>query len=205
MEAGSVPDSPPNSPLSSVPSSLADEFEFEFLPDSTSVLGKHAIEQLEDGDDIENQPKRVHLDESVSDGITSNTGTDQSLPPASSFASSSSHEETNRGTGCKQASRCASEDSTDEGSQPDGQITKHDLLTMEAQHYPALDRESRPAPSAQPEVYSRYRTAICEALPYFSAFQGSLYTIDLEARGFLIDKEIEKRDYLGSQVIVTTW
>ena len=83
--------------------------------------------------------------------------------------------------------------------------TENDLWNMIAQYSPPEKQEDRFAPCMQPEVYSRYRTAICETLPYFSSFQGSLYSMDKVAKGFLIDKEFEMRDYLGSQVIITSW
>ncbi|KAH8886697.1 hypothetical protein GQ53DRAFT_599597, partial [Thozetella sp. PMI_491] len=62
----------------------------------------------------------------------------------------------------------------------------------------------RPSPPIDPEVYSRYRQALCEALPYFNAYQSSLYSSHCRVRGFLVDKETEARDYLGSQVIITS-
>ncbi len=172
----------------------------------TEALGKRTSEQLEVVD--ESTPNKRHLaDKLVSAG---NTGTDvpdehnkhddkhdDGRPDASVIVSSSQHHHT--------ASGAPVTENTHHAEHTAVAVTENDLLNMTAQYSPPEKHEDRLAPCMQPEVYSRYRTAICETLPYFSSFQGSLYSLDKEAKGFLIDKEFETRDYLGSQVIITSW
>jgi hypothetical protein len=55
-----------------------------------------------------------------------------------------------------------------------------------------------------PAVWAKRRHALCETLPYFAAYNGSLYSNNKIAKGFLIDKEARTRDHLGGRVIVTT-
>lgn len=55
-----------------------------------------------------------------------------------------------------------------------------------------------------PVVWSNKRGGICEALPYFNSYKGSLYTKDKVVLGFLIDSEVDKRDVFSAQVIITS-
>jgi hypothetical protein len=55
-----------------------------------------------------------------------------------------------------------------------------------------------------PEVKAYYRQSLCEALPYFKAFQSSAYISRGYVRGALLDAECRLRDVLGAQVIMTT-
>ena len=59
-------------------------------------------------------------------------------------------------------------------------------------------------PSYPPEVWSNYRGGICEALPYFRAYKGSLYTHAYEALGFLIDREADIRDVFSGQIVISS-
>ncbi|KAK0628598.1 hypothetical protein B0T17DRAFT_588674 [Bombardia bombarda] len=56
----------------------------------------------------------------------------------------------------------------------------------------------------KPEVWANLRGGLCEALPYFRAYKGSLHSRNREAAGFLIDKEASVRDFFGSQVIISS-
>jgi len=62
----------------------------------------------------------------------------------------------------------------------------------------------RPPPLGLPRVWSEARGALCEALPYFKAYQGSLYSKGKVANGFLIDKEVDHGDVFASQVIISS-
>ena len=55
-----------------------------------------------------------------------------------------------------------------------------------------------------PIVWSNRRGGLCEALPYFNSYKGSLYTKDKVAFSFLIDSEIEQRDVFSAQVVITS-
>jgi len=59
-------------------------------------------------------------------------------------------------------------------------------------------------PIGKPEVWANLRGGLCEALPYFRAYKGSLYTQDATAMGFLVDKEASVRDVFGSQIIISS-
>ncbi|KAI1379724.1 hypothetical protein F4677DRAFT_441925 [Hypoxylon crocopeplum] len=63
---------------------------------------------------------------------------------------------------------------------------------------------SKPEPHGQPPVWSEKRAALNDALSYFKAHQGSLYTKGLTAYGMLIDAEVGVRDYFSTQVIITS-
>ncbi|KAK3694575.1 hypothetical protein B0T22DRAFT_496957 [Podospora appendiculata] len=64
--------------------------------------------------------------------------------------------------------------------------------------------EARPIAHGKPEVWAKLRGGLCEALPYFRAYKGSLHSIDKVAAGFLINKEASVRDVFGSQVIISS-
>ena len=55
-----------------------------------------------------------------------------------------------------------------------------------------------------PPTWGIYRAGICETLTYYHAYKGSLYSNGLLAKGFLIDKQMEIRDFLGAQVIISS-
>ncbi|KAK1833091.1 hypothetical protein QBC39DRAFT_279594, partial [Podospora conica] len=59
-------------------------------------------------------------------------------------------------------------------------------------------------PTLEPPIWSNFRGGICETLPYFKAYKGGLYTHDVLAKGFLIDRQKEVRDHLGAQVIIAS-
>ncbi|KAK4137082.1 hypothetical protein BT67DRAFT_448305 [Trichocladium antarcticum] len=65
-------------------------------------------------------------------------------------------------------------------------------------------KTDRPLPVGQPLVWAKGRGALCEALPYFHAFQSSLYSSGLNALGFLIDQETDQRDVFSEQVIISS-
>ncbi len=60
-------------------------------------------------------------------------------------------------------------------------------------------------PSAsKPLVWANARGGLCEALPYFKSYQGSLHSANVVAQGFLIDQEADEGDIFGAQVIIST-
>ncbi|KZL86345.1 oxoglutarate iron-dependent oxygenase protein [Colletotrichum incanum] len=60
------------------------------------------------------------------------------------------------------------------------------------------------APLGSPPVWAENRQALCDALPYFKAHEGSLYTKDKIIKGMLLNAFSSARDYLGTEVIITT-
>ena len=64
--------------------------------------------------------------------------------------------------------------------------------------------KEKPQASGQPPVWSERRAALNDAVPYFKAHQGSLYTNDIIPKGMLIDAQVGGHDYFGSQVIITS-
>ncbi|KAI1407780.1 hypothetical protein F5Y13DRAFT_205720 [Hypoxylon sp. FL1857] len=61
----------------------------------------------------------------------------------------------------------------------------------------------KPRASGEPLVWSNRRAALNDAVPYYRAHQGSLYTMKNVPQGMLIDAEVGSRDHFGSQVIIT--
>jgi hypothetical protein len=59
-----------------------------------------------------------------------------------------------------------------------------------------------PSSSGKPLVWANGRGSLCEALPYFKAYKGSLHSASLVAQGFLVDQEVDPRDVFGAQVII---
>ncbi|KAL2017379.1 hypothetical protein VTK56DRAFT_2259 [Thermocarpiscus australiensis] len=62
----------------------------------------------------------------------------------------------------------------------------------------------RPPAVGEPLVWANGRGSLCEALPYFRAFKGSLHSSGLVAQGFLIDQETEHGDVFGAQVVISS-
>ena len=56
--------------------------------------------------------------------------------------------------------------------------------------------------SGKPLVWANGRGSLCEALPYFKAYKGSLHSANLVAQGFLVDHEVDPRDVFGAQVVI---
>ncbi|KAK4199729.1 hypothetical protein QBC40DRAFT_265647 [Triangularia verruculosa] len=61
---------------------------------------------------------------------------------------------------------------------------------------------SRLPPRGPTPIHSKFRGGICEALPYFKAYKSSCYNVNLVAKGFLIDHEVEKGDIFGETVVI---
>ncbi|KAK0655894.1 hypothetical protein B0T16DRAFT_292826, partial [Cercophora newfieldiana] len=55
-----------------------------------------------------------------------------------------------------------------------------------------------------PEVWSNKRGGLCESLPYYKAYKGSVYTKDCVARGIMVDAESEERDVFSAQVVIAS-
>ncbi|KAK0729879.1 hypothetical protein B0H67DRAFT_651426 [Lasiosphaeris hirsuta] len=67
---------------------------------------------------------------------------------------------------------------------------------------PPIDGNTAVIRQPCPEVWSNTRGGLCEALPYYRAYKGSLYSKEVCAFGFLIDKEADPRDVFSAQVII---
>ncbi|WDK17913.1 hypothetical protein CGRA01v4_09198 [Colletotrichum graminicola] len=68
----------------------------------------------------------------------------------------------------------------------------------------AATSSTLPAPIGSPPVWAENRQALCDALPYFKAHEGSIYTKDKLIKGMLLNAFSSVRDYLGAEVIITT-
>lgn len=72
-------------------------------------------------------------------------------------------------------------------------------------HVPVIEAIPNKPPSiGQPLVWAKMRGGLCEALPYFKAYKGSLHSAKVVAQGFLIDQEVDQLDVFGSQVIISS-
>jgi hypothetical protein len=68
-----------------------------------------------------------------------------------------------------------------------------------------MPKRKAPNDSANaPELWAKTRRGLCETLPYFRSWQGALYSKNLVVFGYLIDAEVEPRDYFDSQVVITS-
>lgn len=61
----------------------------------------------------------------------------------------------------------------------------------------------RPPGVGSPMVWANGRGSLCEALPYFKAHKGSLYSSSLVAQGMLVDQEADRLDVFGAQVLIS--
>ncbi|KAI1343572.1 hypothetical protein F5Y15DRAFT_412357 [Xylariaceae sp. FL0016] len=64
--------------------------------------------------------------------------------------------------------------------------------------------EGKPEPHGETPVWSDTRSALCDALEYFKAHQGAVYSKDKVAAGFLIDKEVGDRDQFQNQIVISS-
>ncbi|KAF2454032.1 hypothetical protein BDY21DRAFT_291810 [Lineolata rhizophorae] len=60
----------------------------------------------------------------------------------------------------------------------------------------------RPAPRGEPLVWADDRTALCESLPYFRAYQGACYSNECRSKSFLFDKYSHSRDIITDKVVL---
>jgi hypothetical protein len=60
----------------------------------------------------------------------------------------------------------------------------------------------KPMPHGQPLVWSDKRQGLCEALPYYRAYQSGAYTHAGKVLGFLCDGEVGDRDVFGEQIVI---
>jgi hypothetical protein len=69
---------------------------------------------------------------------------------------------------------------------------------------PTAELVDRPQSVAEPQVWANGRGSLCEALPYFRAFKGSLHSAAVVAQGFLIDQEVDHGDVFSAQVVISS-
>ncbi|KAK4187259.1 hypothetical protein QBC35DRAFT_385243 [Podospora australis] len=73
---------------------------------------------------------------------------------------------------------------------------------------PNDDKESihpyKELPSGKPLVWSAKRQGLCEAVPYYRSYKGSLYPIEKVAAGYLIDAETDPGDVFDAQIIISS-
>lgn len=85
------------------------------------------------------------------------------------------------------------------------QATKRARVTARTSTRQAVQGPAqRSQPAGKPQVWANGRGSLCEALPYFRAFKGSLHSTNVVAKGFLIDQEVEYGDVFGAQVIISS-
>ena len=72
--------------------------------------------------------------------------------------------------------------------------------------YYGNNQQDLPDPHGQPPVWSEKRQALCEALcealPYYNAFQSGAHRNGGAIHGFLIDSEVGDRDHFTDQVVI---
>ncbi|KAM7209622.1 hypothetical protein V8F20_000025 [Naviculisporaceae sp. PSN 640] len=91
-----------------------------------------------------------------------------------------------------------------EPNEPGTPLSPSGELTVEVRPENVQKPENDFKGKTKPEVWATFRGGLCEALPYFRAYKGSLHTQDRTALGFLIDKEASARDVFSSQVIISS-
>jgi hypothetical protein len=63
-------------------------------------------------------------------------------------------------------------------------------------------QQGKPMPHGQPPVWSDKRQGLCEALPYYRAYQSGAYTHGGRVLGFMCDGEVGDRDVFGDQIMI---
>jgi hypothetical protein len=63
-------------------------------------------------------------------------------------------------------------------------------------------QEGKAPPHGKPAVWSENRQGLCEALPYYNAYQSGAYTNGGMVYGFLCDGEVGDRDYFGNHIMI---
>lgn len=94
----------------------------------------------------------------------------------------------------------SSQEGKDSGSPETNEVSTPLSEPGECSH----DNKDEQTSTLKPEVWANLRGGLCEALPYFRAYKGSLQTQDRTAMGFLVDKEASVRDVFGSQIIISS-
>ncbi|KAI9788744.1 MAG: hypothetical protein M1816_006601 [Peltula sp. TS41687] len=62
---------------------------------------------------------------------------------------------------------------------------------------------ARPQPVGQPKVWAETRTALCETLPYFRAFQSAAYLQNGLCLALMVDRQGSERDAFTENVVIT--
>jgi hypothetical protein len=72
-----------------------------------------------------------------------------------------------------------------------------------AKKYRQSVQEDKPAPFGQPPVWADKRQGLCEALPYYKAYQSGAHINNGIVRGFLVDKEVGPRDKFEEEIMIS--
>jgi len=73
-----------------------------------------------------------------------------------------------------------------------------------AAYYDLGVQSHKPEPFGEPPVWANVRQNLCEAVPYYRAFQSASYTVDKVLHGFMVDKEASRRAKFIDQVMIAT-
>ncbi|RDL41607.1 uncharacterized protein BP5553_01586 [Venustampulla echinocandica] len=71
------------------------------------------------------------------------------------------------------------------------------------QPYYANSQIDKPDPIGQPQVWADKRQQLCQALPYYNAYQSGAHTSEGYVLGFLCDKEVGKHDKFDDEIIIS--
>lgn len=78
------------------------------------------------------------------------------------------------------------------------------LSKKKGEYYDKGVQAYKPEPFGIPPVHSEIRQSLCEAVPYFRAYQSGAYTNDKRVIGFLCDKEASIRAKFTPEVMIAT-
>ncbi|KAI9884066.1 MAG: hypothetical protein M1823_004156 [Watsoniomyces obsoletus] len=62
--------------------------------------------------------------------------------------------------------------------------------------------DQRPAARGEPQVWAESRQALCEALPYYRAFQSGAYVTRGYCYGLMADKQAGERDFINEHIVI---
>lgn len=62
---------------------------------------------------------------------------------------------------------------------------------------------NKPEPIGKPNIWANQRQALCEALPYYRAYQSGAYQNGGIIYGLMCDQETDPRDKLDDQILIT--
>lgn len=64
-------------------------------------------------------------------------------------------------------------------------------------------QQDKPEPIGAPVAWATKRQALCEALPYYKAYQSGPYSSNKKIFGLMCDQETDLRDFVDDQVLIT--
>jgi hypothetical protein len=75
--------------------------------------------------------------------------------------------------------------------------------TKPSKYYINDAQKDKPEPYGEPDIWCDKRQGLCEALPYYRAYQSGPYTKDNLVHGLMVNNEVGERDWFDDQIMIT--